>query len=408
MPDKPSAAILTIGTELTTGQRLDTNGAEIASAVHVAGFTVSEMLSLGDDVVACSSHLERLCASCALVIVTGGLGPTHDDITREAASRALARPLVRDPGIAQGLSGIIGRHRDPEAAEHVLMQADVLDGATVIPATTGTAPGQIVPTPAGVLVLLPGPPREMRPMLSAFLGAERPGVPPVRLRCTGTTESDAQLAAQRVLADFDGVGLTVLAAPADVEVLLFDDEAGEAVLQSAGTAVRTALGDICYSNDGASLAETVIRLARASDARLASAESCTGGLIASALTDIPGASDVFSGGVVAYSNDLKTAALDVPAGLIARFGAVSAETAAAMAEGVRALTGSTHAIATTGIAGPAGGTAEKPVGLVWFGLAGPTGTATSSRVFPGDRAGVRTRATMTALDLLRRMFLEQS
>jgi len=405
MPDKPCAAILTIGTELVTGQRLDTNGAEIASALHASGYVVSEMISLGDDVTACAGNLERLCAACELVVVTGGLGPTHDDITRQAASEALKRPLVRDSDIAEGLFAIIGRHRDPDAAAQVLSQADVIGGARVIPATTGTAPGQVVPTPAGTLLLLPGPPREMRPMLAAFLAEHRPGVPPVRLRCTGTTESDVQLAAQRELAGRTGIGLTVLAAPMDVEVVLFDEGAGADALGAAGSAVESALGDACYSNDGASLAETVVRLARDTGSHLACAESCTGGLIAAALTDVPGASDIFLGGVVAYSNDLKMSALDVPAGLLAQFGAVSAETASAMAEGVSELTGATFAISTTGIAGPAGGTPEKPVGLVWFGLVTPTGTTSLDRTFIGDRIGIRTRATMTALELLRRALL---
>jgi len=402
MPDKPNAAILTIGTELVTGQRLDTNGAEIARALRASGFEVTEMLSLGDDVALCSANLERLCGACSLVVVTGGLGPTHDDITREAASRALKRPLLRDPDITEGLSAVIGRHRDPDAAAQVVLQADVLEGATVIPATTGTAPGQVAPTPGGTLLLLPGPPREMRPMLAAFLGSHRPGVPPVRLRCTGTTESDVQLAAQRVLAGRNGIGLTVLAAPMDVEVVLFDEGAGEQALGAAGSEIESILGDVCYSSDGASLAEVVIRRARDAGVRLACAESCTGGLVAAALTDVPGASDVFSGGIVAYSNDLKMAALDVPAGLLAQFGAVSGETASAMAEGTCTLTGATYAVSTTGIAGPAGGTREKPVGLVWFGLVTPAGTTAVNRTFVGDRAGIRTRATMTALNLVRR------
>ncbi len=402
MPGKPSAAILTIGTELVTGQRLDTNGAEIASALHTSGYVVTEILSLGDDAAGCAAHLARLCAACELVVVTGGLGPTHDDITREAASQALKRPLVRDSGIAEGLSAVIGRHRDPDAAGQVLLQADVLEGATVIPATTGTAPGQVAATPGGWLLLLPGPPREMRPMLAGFLGEHRPGVPPVRLRCTGTTESDVQLAAQRVLVGREGIGLTVLAAPMDVEVVLFDEGAGEGALSAAGCAIEKSLGNVCYSNDGASLAEVVVRLARTAGAKVACAESCTGGLIGAAITDIPGASDVFAGGIIAYSNDLKMAALDVPAPLLAQFGSVSGETASAMAEGAAGIAGATYAIATTGIAGPGGGSPDKPVGLVWFGLATPAGTSASSRTFIGDRTGVRIRATMTALDILRR------
>ncbi|PKQ38742.1 MAG: hypothetical protein CVT59_01250 [Actinobacteria bacterium HGW-Actinobacteria-1] len=406
MPARAHAAIITVGTELVTGQRLDTNGAEIAAALLASNLDVIEMLSVADDVDRLATHLARLTAECAVVVVTGGLGPTHDDITREAASRALKRPLVRDDEIVRSLSGIVARHKEPDAAEHILTQADVIDGATVIMPTTGTAPGQVVPTPGGVLVLLPGPPSEMRPMLTSFLGTAHRARPPVRLRSTGITESDAQIAAQRVLSDAPGVGLTVLAAPADVEVVLFDEGAGPFELERLGALIRAELGDVCYSADGSSLGETVLALARERHARLACAESCTGGKIAAALTDVPGASDVFEGGVVSYSNELKSGVLDVPAGLLAQFGAVSEQAALAMASGVAALTHAEFAVATTGIAGPGGGTADKPVGLVWFGLQTPSGTSAVRREFFGDRAGVRTRATMFALDLLRRALLE--
>ncbi len=406
MPARPQAAIVTVGTELVTGQRLDTNGAEIASALLRTRFEVVEMLSVADDIARLTAHLRRLCGACALVVVTGGLGPTHDDITREAASQALERPLVRDSALETGLVDIVARHREGDAPSQVFKQADVVSGATVIPATTGTAPGQIVPTPAGSLLLLPGPPSEMRPMLAAFLAEHHPAVPPVRLRSTGIPESDAQLAAQRVIGSTDGVGLTVLAAPADVEVVLFDEGAGEATLLALGRAIRAELGDACYSADGSSMPEVVLDLARQRGISLACAESCTGGKIAAALTDIAGSSDVFAGGVVAYSNKLKTVSLGVAAPEIDLHGAVSEEVAQAMAAGALALTGADIAVATTGIAGPGGGSAEKPVGLVWFGLASPDGVAATSRIFIGDRAGIRTRATMFALDLVRRTLLE--
>lgn len=406
MASKPSSAIVTVGTELVTGERLDTNGAEIASALLVAGFDVVEMISVADDVTRLADHLARLSVECALVIVTGGLGPTHDDITREAASRALGKPLVRDDRIEQDLLGIVSRHREPTAVEQLLTQADVLDGATVIPVTTGTAPGQVVPTSGGSLVLLPGPPSEMRPMLSAFLGQTTRTAPPVRLRSTGIPESDAQIAAQRVIAATPGVGLTVLAAPSDVEVVLFDEGAGAVEIERLGMLVRAELGDACYSAEGSSLPATVLALARTANVHIATAESCTGGEIAAALTDIPGSSDVFLGGVVAYSNALKTTVLSVADTTLAGFGAVSEQTACEMAAGAARLTGAHYAVSTTGVAGPGGGTAEKPVGLVWFGIMTPTGVSAVHRKFLGDRAGIRTRATMFALDLLRRALQE--
>ncbi|PKQ21281.1 MAG: competence/damage-inducible protein A [Actinobacteria bacterium HGW-Actinobacteria-6] len=406
MPAKPFAAIVTVGTELVTGQRLDTNGAEIASALLVAGFAVVEMLSVADDAARLALHLKRLTDECAVVIVTGGLGPTHDDITRDAASHALRKPLLRDASIECALAGIISRHRHPDAAEQVLTQADIIEGATVIAPTTGTAPGQIIPTATGYLVLLPGPPSEMRPMLADFLNAHGSATPPVRLRSSGVSESDAQLAAQRVLGDRADVGLTVLAAPADVEVVLFDEGAGATELTRLGELVREALGDACYSSDGSSMAETVIRLARERGVRIACAESCTGGKIAAALTDVPGSSEVFLGGVVSYSNEMKVASLGVMKGSIAQHGAVSEEVARAMAIGAAGVTGSAFAVSTTGIAGPTGGTPEKPVGLVWFGIRTPSGVMCERREFFGDRDGVRTRATMYALNLLRQALLD--
>ncbi len=406
MPARPHAAIVTVGTELITGERLDTNGAEIASALLTAGYEVVEMLSVADDAERLAAHLKRLTAECAVVIVTGGLGPTHDDITREAASRALERPLVRDPGVEKTLTSIVARHRETAAAPQVLNQADVLEGATIIMPTTGTAPGQVARTTGGSLLLLPGPPSEMRPMLAGFLGRATRTTPPVRLRSTGIAESDAQIAAQRVLGDATGVGLTVLAAPADVEVVLFDEGAGPDELSRLGALVRTALGEVCYSDDGSTLAQTVLALARSRSVRIAVAESCTGGKLSAALTDFAGSSDVFEGGVIAYSNELKMSALDVSPGLLAQFGAVSEQTALEMAAGVALRTGADFTVATTGIAGPGGATVEKPVGLVWFGVHTPLDDTAVSRQFPGDRNDVRIRATMFGLDLLRRALLE--
>ena len=401
------AAVLTVGTELTTGLRIDTNGPEVARELRAAGFAVGTIVSLPDDEEAVADALRALADAYALVIVTGGLGPTHDDITRQAASRALGRPLLRDEALADWLSGRARRHIEPEAAAQIVRQADVLRGAKVLQPVTGTAPGLVVSSGRSTVVLLPGPPHEMRPMLESFLAGRSEGVPAVRLRCALVTESDAQVRASRALAAHPGVDLTVLAAPGEVEVVLFEHGAGAGGLARAAAAVRNALGEVCYSDDGSSLAATVVRRARESGARLAVAESCTGGLVAAAITEIPGASDVFVGGVVAYANETKIEALGVDSRTLERHGAVSAEVAAAMAEGARDRYGATLAVAVTGIAGPGGGTDVKPVGLVWFGLAGAgTGTTARQAQFPGDRASVRSRATILALDWLRRALRE--
>ena len=205
MAASKTAAVVTVGSELVEGLRVDTNTAQIARDIQRYGYRVIETVSVGDDVAILSACLSRLCAVHDLVITTGGLGPTHDDITREAASGALGTALIPDPGLLAFLQQFLARHSNPDAAEQVLSQALVLEGAEILPATNGTAAGQVVPTEAGRLVLLPGPPREMRPMLADWLGLQTTVRAEVAdLGVTGLAESDVQLAAQRALAGFAG------------------------------------------------------------------------------------------------------------------------------------------------------------------------------------------------------------
>ena len=398
-----TAAVVTVGTELVSGIAIDTNTAEIALALAGAAVEVREAVSIGDDIGLLADTLRRLVASHDVVIVTGGLGPTHDDITREAACEALGLACSRDASIVERLRASVLRHTDSRASELLLAQADILNGARVIPAVKGTAPGQVVPTPRGMLVLLPGPPREMRPMLASLVADLAGGAPqPYVVRTSGMSESDVQLVASDLLGDREDIRLTVLAKLGDVRVILFGRGATSDQLRVVGEAIAGRLGDAVYSTDGSTLPETVLALARARGATLALAESCTGGLVAASLTDIPGASDVFLGGVVSYADRVKRGVLSVPEGMLGRFGAVSEEVARAMAEGVRHVTGATHACAITGVAGPGGGTPRKPVGTVWFSLAAPEGTTAFMRSLPGDRDAVRERSTVTALDSLRR------
>lgn len=401
-----TAAVVTVGTELVSGLLVDTNTSEISLALVRAGVRVVEAVSVADDEAVLAATLRRLVADVDLVVVTGGLGPTHDDVTRQAASAALGLPLIRDPAIEAVLARSAVRHTDARAAELVYSQADVLDGAAVLPALLGTAPGQVVPTPRGSLVLLPGPPREMRPLLAA-LSAQwgQDATPPVVLRCSGVSESDMQLATQDVLAGRTDIDLTVLAAPGDVRIVLFDRGVGAYGLAAVGADVAVRLGPVCYSTDGSSLPETVLRLARERGATVGTAESCTGGLVAASLTEVAGASDVFAGSIVSYSDQTKTCLLDVSPGLLARYGAVSEQAARAMAEGARAALGVSHAAAVTGIAGPGGGSDAKPVGTVWFAVTSDDSNIAEERHFPGDRDMVRLRSTAFALDLLRRSLL---
>jgi len=403
MPELSSAAVVTVGSELVGGLRVDTNTAEVARALSRFGFSVHEAISVGDSERILADVLRRLTASYALVVTTGGLGPTHDDITRDAACAALGRAMEADPAIVKALQPAIARHGDSRSTADVLTQALVLEGAEVVLPTSGTAPGQVISTPAGQLILLPGPPSEMRPMLYRVLGRFNATVAePRELGVTGKAESDVQHAAQRALSAFDGIVLTVLSKPGDVRLILVDDGAGERSLGQAVEAVAAELGDACYSIDGSSLAEELVSAAGTRSLTVATAESCTGGMVAAAITDVPGASAVFLGGVVSYADDVKRSALRVSNRTLGEYGAVSAEVAAEMAEGARSALGADFAVATTGIAGPDGGSADKPVGLVWFAVAGPSGTVTTARrFFGGSRESVRARATATALDLLR-------
>lgn len=403
-----SAVIITVGSELVEGLRLDTNTAEVARALAPRGFRVVEALSIGDDLELLAETLGRLVARFDLVLCTGGLGPTHDDITAEAAARAVGKRLERNERLVMLLEPVVARHRDDEAAEQVLRQAMIIEGAEVIEPTTGTASGQVVKTPAGLLVLLPGPPTEMRGMLDRF--AERYELvhaKPRELGVVGLGESDAQVLAQRALGDA-AVGLAVLSRPGDVRVILLDEGAGLDGVERAVADVADALGEYCYATDGATLQATVMREAIDRGVKIAAAESCTGGMVCAALTEFAGSSASFVGGVVSYHNDAKADIIEVPRHTLDTYGAVSEQTAAAMAEGVARRLGADIAVSVTGIAGPGGGTPEKPVGLVWFGLTTPEGTSTEKREFsPTSRESIRLRATATALDLLRRAVLRR-
>jgi len=398
-----TAAIITIGSELTLGLRVDTNTSEIARQLAPRGFDVVETLSVGDDPALLAQQIARLVSVHSLVITTGGLGPTHDDVTREAASEALGIPLRVDERLVEWLQPVLARHTDPDAAAQVLVQAEVLEGAEVIDATTGTAPGLVVKTPSGVLALLPGPPSEMRPMLTVLLD-RYPLVyaPPAELGVAGMTESDVQVRVQRALSGREGIGFTILARPGDVRVLLTDRGAGAHELEAAVAAAAQVLGERCYSTRGLTMAQEIVDAATRRGLTVSLGESCTGGMVAAALTDVAGASAVLLGSVVTYSNEAKTGLLGVPAGLLAQYGAVSEECVKAMAEGAARAFGSDIAVAVSGIAGPGGGTPEKPVGTVWFGVAGPGGVFAVHRAFPAtSREAVRARATSVALDLIR-------
>jgi nicotinamide-nucleotide amidase len=391
------AAVLTLGTELTSGIVLDTNTATICAALTDAGFDVRTSMSVPDEPTPAARAISALAEAFDLVVVSGGLGPTGDDITRRAASAALGVPLARDPGLSRALEGLSRAHASPRAIELVMSQADLLEGATPLEATTGSAPGQVLEHDQALLVLLPGPPHEMRPMLDRVIAAWRRGplAAPVRVGGVRLPEAEAEILVRRALGPFTGVGITTLTRAGRVDIVLRDEGAGASVLSRAADAVSEALGSSLITSSN--LSADVIDLAARARATLGTAESCTGGLVAARLTSIPGASKTFVGSIVAYDDSIKTGVLGVPARLIEAHGAVSVEVATRMAEGARRTLGATHAVATTGVAGPEGGTDLKPVGTVCIAIAGPDGCTADLQRFFGDRNAIREAAASDAL-----------
>ena len=409
--------VLTIGTELVLGHTLDTNAADIARAVAAAGGEVVRHTSVPDRPPAIRAALAEALERTGFVIATGGLGPTRDDMTKVVAAELFGRPLQLDEAVLRQLEARFRRFGRP-MPEVNRSQAQVPQGATVLPNPRGTAPGLWLEDAKGrVVVLLPGVPREMRgllveevlPRFTARLAhdGESPRVVQSRtIRTTGVPESAL---AERMgdiedeltpltfayLPGEDGVDLRLTAwslPPADAAARL---DAGERV-------VRERAGEHVYGVDGQDLAAVVLEALRASRRRLAAAESCTGGLVGARLTAVPGASDVFVGGVVAYDDGVKRTLLDVPADVLQVHGAVSEETVRAMAAGARRRFDVATSVAVTGIAGPTGGTPEKPVGTVWLAASVGDDMRALRRVFPGDRDEIRNRSAQAVLDLLRR------
>ena len=408
--------VVTIGTELLLGLTPDTNAAELGRALAEAGVEVVRHLSVSDRPDAIRAVVAEALARTGFVITTGGLGPTRDDMTKREVAALFDAPLVLDAGVLRSLEERFRRlGRAMPAVNRT--QAEVPAGATVLPNPRGTAPGLWLEDRSGrVVVMLPGVPSEMRGLLAeevlpriAARGSGGDGRV-VRSRTVRTTGIAESALAERVgaleddiapltlayLPGLDGVDLRVTAwrlPPAEA-----DQRLGQTVML-----LRERAAEHVYGEDGDDLAATVLEELRARRARLAVAESCTGGLLGARITAVPGSSDVFAGGVIAYDDDAKRGMLGVPSELLEAHGAVSEEVVLAMMAGVRTTLGVDAALAITGIAGPSGGTAEKPVGTVW--LAATVGTATRSlkRVFPGDRGEIRARSAQAALDLLRRL-----
>ncbi|MBD3851339.1 MAG: CinA family nicotinamide mononucleotide deamidase-related protein [Acidobacteria bacterium] len=407
------AACLAVGSELLGDHRLDSNSLTITRALANHGVTVDEKRVAGDSVERVAEAIRELFDRHDLVVVTGGLGPTADDVTRDAVARAFDREIALDTeveGWIRARYAELGR----EMPEICTTMARVVAGSRPLRNDRGSAPGLLFEEENRLLAVFPGVPWEMEEMLERDLVPEiagwNPGLAKISrtLLLGGVVESDTEVKIRHLYDRFGREDITILASYGVLRLVLSaegDESTSARQLDAMEAAFREVLGDDVAAVDVDDLPEVVLERLRRRQETLSVAESCTGGLLSAHLTDVAGASDVFLGGVVSYSNEAKEHLIDVPHETLVEHGAVSEEVACAMAEGVRARFGSNWGAGITGIAGPTGGTEEKPVGLVHWAVAGPDGISAKHHVFLGDRSIVRVWSLNATLDLLRRRLL---
>ena len=413
--ERPRAAIVVTGSELVRGERTDLNGPFLAAAALGLGLEPARITIVGDR----PDELESVLADgleANLCLVSGGLGPTHDDRTVELVARVAGRELVLDEALHEEIGAVsrqvAERLRRPYAdfEPGVRKQATLPEGAISL-GLAGTAPGMVLDTGGGAVVVLPGPPAELRRLWPRALETEpvrqvlARAQPPGRrvLRFYGASESAVAKALADAGGDGDGVEVTICAREFEIHVDLLFGPGAEGRAEELEGALVDPLAQHLFARDERPVEAAVLDLCRARGWTLGTAESCTGGLVAARLTSVPGASEVFQGGVVSYADAVKAAELGVSPATLAEHGAVSAETAAEMAAGVRARLGVDVGVSVTGIAGPDGGTPEKPVGLVYLHAETPEGGHGIEFSFPADRETIRTRSTVAALHLVRRL-----
>ncbi len=407
------AEIIAVGSELLTSDRLDTNSLFLTSGLNQLGIRVVHKAVVGDAPEEMRSSFRHALDRAELVVASGGLGPTDDDRTRETVAELLGRKLHRDEAILRQIRERFRRF-GRAMPEINTRQALVPEGATILPNPRGTAPGIWLEAEGRIVILLPGVPMELRAIFDAEVKPRLARLaPPERLyardlRIAGLPESEVEQRVSPLYALYPDTETTILSAPTGIQLhpRIWSNDAGKAekLLDEITRRMALALGEHLYSTRGESLEEVVARVLAENRATITVAESCTGGMLAERLTNVPGSSTFFLGGVVCYSNELKTSFVGVPAELIEAKGAVSPEVALALADGIRRRTGATLGIGVTGIAGPGGGTPEKPVGLVHIGIADERGPREKAFRFPGDRDRIRIYATHAALDTIRRYF----
>lgn len=412
------AEIIAVGSELLTPFRSDTNSLYLTEQLNQLGIEVVFKSVVGDNLTHLVEAARHALFRSDIILVSGGLGPTEDDLTREAVAEAMGLSLHRDPEILRLLEERFASHGWKMAANNA-KQADVLEGATVLPNANGTAPGQWMSGKfegrERIIALLPGPPHELKALFETEVRERlRAKVPPaflatrvLKIAMMGESQVDARIAP--IYKRYTDVNTTILAHAGEIQLHFKCRAATQRVAQDSvdevADVVEEELDDFVFSRDGESLEQIVGFWLQMRTATLAVAESCTGGVVAERLTSVNGSSRYFLGGAVVYSNQLKTELAGVPSEMIEKHGAVSREVAVALAEGIRYRCDSTLGLGITGVAGPSGGSAEKPVGLVYHAVASNTGTEVIPRNYPGDRQRIRWYASTMALDMVRRKLM---
>ncbi|MBI3926084.1 MAG: competence/damage-inducible protein A [Armatimonadetes bacterium] len=409
-----TAEIIAVGSELLTPHRSDTNSLWLTEQLNSIGIEVVAKTVVGDDLARLERAAREAIARSDLVIATGGLGPTEDDVTRQAFAVACGRPLILREELVAGLRDRFARS-GREMTDNNLRQAMIPEGAEAVPNPNGTAPGIRLVQGHTLVVLMPGPPREMKAMFREHVQpglagrSQRPIILRRLLKVTGMGESQMDERIAPIYTETDNPLVTINFTSVDIELHLTarapTAEAAERLLDRLADRLAGRLGVYCYSQAGEDLEEVVGRLLAEGGHTLATAESLTGGMIGERLTRVPGSSGYYRGGIVSYSEHAKSALLGVDPELIKRHGVVSGPVAEAMAAGVRQRLGTSLGVSTTGIAGPSGGSAETPVGTVYVGLATAERVESKRVHLLGDRELIRQRASQTALDRIRRRWL---
>ena len=411
-----SAEIIAVGSELLTPEKTDTNSLWLTGKLNEIGVEVKLKTIVGDDEARLEETIRDAVKRSDVVITTGGLGPTEDDVTRQVSGRAVGRELIYHDDLEADLRERF-RRWGREMPEINKRQAYVIDGAEILPNPNGSAVGMMLEMTDKLFVVLPGPPRELKPMFETFVLPklkERAGEIYVKrriLRVSGMGESAVDELIAPIYKAYDNVQTSILFSKSEIEVHLSaqvdSEQEADATLEKLAVKIVEALGTAVFAVNGETLEEIVGKMLTDNGKTLALAESCTGGLIGMRLTDVPGSSGYFLEGAITYSNEAKTRTLGVPKELLDAHGAVSAETAEAMASGIREKVGSDYGVSVTGIAGPDGGSEEKPVGTVFIGYADSSGTRSLKMTLPGDRFLIRWRSSQAALDYLRRQMLKE-